>query len=84
MKYSNFSGMLAWSGGTTLLRAGDSIDDDHPLLTERPDLFTEDEPEAKRNSGPTVERATAAPGEVRTTPGAGPRGNRVPKPGSAQ
>lgn len=85
MKYSNFEGMLAWSGGTTLMRKGTSIDDDHPLVKERPELFGNVAPEANvPTNGPTVERATRAPGEVRNTPGSGPAANRVPKSGSGQ
>ena len=86
MKHSNFRGVLAWSGGTITLNTGQRFSDDHPLVTERPDLFEDGD----TNDGvteapkpvvpPTVERATAAPGEVRTTPGTGPRStSRVPR-----
>lgn len=86
MRYSNFAGIVRWSGGTTILSRGQSIDDDHPLLAERPDLFNGNEPGASLQTHPTpapVERATRAPGEVRQTPGKGPA-NRVPKSGSGQ
>ncbi|MEU3972346.1 hypothetical protein [Streptomyces bacillaris] len=75
MKYSACSGAVRWSGGLTVLKPGQSIDDDHPLVQERPDLFTEAAPEpdikmpAKPGRGapaPAVERATRAPGEKRT------------------
>ncbi len=85
MKYSKIGGMLAWSGGNTLLRVGMSVDDDHPMVKERPELFNDKDPGADLKTSqsvsphPTVERATAAPGEVRQTPGTGPRANRVPK-----
>lgn len=85
MKYSNFEGVLRWSGGTIVLKRGQSIDDDHPLVTERPALFDDANPGASiQSNGPSIERATRAPGEMRQTPGTGPRGNRVPKSGSGQ
>lgn len=88
MKHSTFSGVVAWSGGTAVLKAGQRYSDDHPLVTERADLFSDGDtddgvigaPQPGQVPGPTVERATQAPGEVRTTPGTGPRaGTRVPK-----
>lgn len=80
MKYAKITGAVRWSGGTTVLGAGTSADDDHPLVLERPDLFT-DEPPAPQLAGPArlsgraaaaaeeppVERATAKPGERRAT-----------------
>lgn len=86
MKYSKIEGVVRWSGGTTVLRRGQSIDDDHPLLSEKPTLFDDEDPGASiiTPGAPVVERATRAPGEVRTTPGTGPRGNRVPRGGSGQ
>jgi hypothetical protein len=72
VKYSKISGAVRWSGGTTLLRKGQSADDDHGLVKERPDLFTDAVPGASLATGrgaapPAVERATRAPGEVRVT-----------------
>lgn len=75
MKYVKRSMAVRWSGGTTTLREGQSIGDDHPLVEERPDLFTDAEPEPDikmpavpgRHGAPRVERATRAPGEVRKT-----------------
>ena len=85
MMHSRIAGVVRWSGGTILLRMGQSIDNDHPLVDERPDLFEEKTPGASiKSHGPSIERATRAPGEVRTTPETGPRANRVPKGGSAQ
>lgn len=74
MRYANITGAVRWSGGTTLLRKGQSADPDHPLVKERPDLFTGDEPGASLSAPQrsTVERATRAPGEVRDTPRRGP------------
>lgn len=74
MKYSKVSGIVRWSGGSTVLGMGTSIDDDHPLAAERPDLFGDEAPGADiRTPGPArpkgeapVERATRAPGEKRT------------------
>lgn len=75
MKYSSFSGIVAWSGGEILLRNGQAADDDHPLVLERPDLFQGLAPVADLSTSPApqplVERGTQAPGETRTT--------RVPK-----
>lgn len=67
MKYALVTGNVAWSQGTTQLHRGKSADDDHPLVLERPDLFSDAEPDAELSSAPTIERATAAPGEKRVT-----------------
>jgi hypothetical protein len=85
MKHSTFTGVVKWSGGKQLLVQGQSIVDEHPLVLERPDLFRDGDSGADIGGGPqTIERATAAPGEVRQTPSAGPRGGttRVPKDGT--
>ncbi len=84
MKYAAISGIVRWSQGTTVLSAGvTTADDDHPLVVERPDLFTDTVPDAhlstpkppaddsRADSGAKVERATRAPGEKR---GKGQRG----------
>lgn len=86
MKYAKGAAVVRWSGGTTVLRMNQSIDPDHPLVAERPELFRDDDPgaEIKTPGAPVVERATRAPGEVRTTPGTGPRAGRVPRGGSGQ
>jgi len=82
MKYSSFSGIVAWSQGEILLQHGQAADDDHPLVQERPDLFRGLAPRADLSTSPTpdpvehVERATRAPGETRPT--------RIPRAGSAQ
>jgi len=84
MKYANRTGAVRWSGGTTLLRKGQSADDDHPLVRERPDLFDDNEPGASlssRRGAPVVERATRAPGETRRTPRRGPRKPAQPAAG---
>lgn len=69
MKYSSFSGVVAWSGGDILLSQGQAADDDHPLVLERPDLFQGLAPAASLATTPhpaPVERATSAPGERRS------------------
>lgn len=68
MKYSKVAGAVRWSGGTVMLERGMSAADDHPLVVERPDLFTDEEPGARLAAPlpPMVERATREPGEVRT------------------
>ncbi|MEW2474615.1 hypothetical protein AB0875_12570 [Micromonospora gifhornensis] len=80
MKYARVSGLVRWSGGSTVLSAGvTTADDDYPLVVERPDLFTDETPAAHlatpRKAAPEspvtpespVERATRAPGEKRQT-----------------
>lgn len=84
MKYAKVRGVIAWSGGTMTLDHGKRFDDDHQLVKERPELFDDQDPGADVKSAPSVgniERATAGPGEVRTSPGTGPQqtGNRVPR-----
>jgi hypothetical protein len=81
MKYAKISMVVRWAEGTTVLSAGvTTADDDHPLVLERPDLFTDaapaahlrtPKPPAEESPGPKVERATRAPGEKR---GQGKRG----------
>lgn len=74
MLYSKIGGVLRWSGGMLTLREGQSIDEDHPLVQERPDLWTADAPGAHIQT-----RAT--PGKVETNvqvPG-GQRSTRVPR-----
>lgn len=78
--YSSTDGVVAWSGGNILLRQGQSIDENHPLYQERPDLFRGLAPvsadiSTSRPPG-AVESTMQAPGAVRH--------NRVPKGGSAQ
>lgn len=89
MKHSKFQGIIAWSGGTQVMKIGQRYADDHPLVVERADLFDDGDTDegvvqaptpASIPTGPTIERATHAPGEIRNTPATGPRvGTRVPK-----
>jgi hypothetical protein len=80
MLYAKATGVTRWNGGTTVLKAGQSIEEDHPLALERPDLFRagDDTPDIKKapegrtrhrgESPEVVETATRAPGERRTLP----------------
>lgn len=63
VKYSKISGVLRWSEGSMVLRKGMSIDDDHPLVTERPDLWDDKEPGA--NIPNRVQSTMQRPGEAR-------------------
>jgi len=74
MKYSSFEGVVLWSGGQQLLRDGQSIDEEHPLYIERPDLF--------RGLAPAGAEITTRndPGQVESTMLSGPGGGRVRKP----
>lgn len=73
MKYANLDGNLRWSQGWTLLKKGDSFDDDHPIVLERPELFTDEAPGARF-------RSEGAPGRVESTMATGPEGTRVERP----
>jgi len=67
MKFSKFSGVVRWSRGTTVLSRGQSIDPDHPLALERPDLFEDGQPEAsiRLARSARVETTMQRPGGVR-------------------
>lgn len=70
-RYSSTEGVVAWSGGQQLLRQGQSIDEQHPLYRERPDLFQGLAPmgndiDNQRPAG-TVESTQQAPGGNRVT-----------------
>lgn len=70
MKYARVDGVVRWSGGVTVLTKGvTTADADHPLVLERPDLFTEDIPaphlRGPKRDGGRVENATARPGTKR-------------------
>lgn len=72
MRYSNISGSLRWSQGTIILHKGESIADDHPLVTERPELFDTEEPGAQiggRGKVARVETGVQGPGQMRTERG---------------
>lgn len=76
--YAKGTMSVAWSAGRTTLKRGQAWDGDADLVRERPDLFAaEPERPAGRPAG-RVERATRAPGEVRT-PGGFRKGSRRPE-----
>lgn len=67
MQFAKSGGVVTWSQGTIVLRKGQTIEDGHPLLEERPDLFSDDDPGAEiRTSAPRVQTAMQRPGEART------------------
>lgn len=71
MKISDFQGVVAWSGGDLLMRAGQKFDEGHPLVKERPDLFrsvaSEEEAEETQTAANAsrVETTMQAPGTNR-------------------
>ncbi len=65
MKFARDTLIVAYSGGKVVLVSGESIDDEHPLVLERPELFADELPEAKHRVAPAVETATRGPGEAR-------------------
>lgn len=71
MQFVKASGVVTWSQGTMRLVVNQTIDDDHPLVKERPDLFTEDDPGAEIRSAPVsrVQTTMQKPGEQRTEKG---------------
>lgn len=68
--YPVVNATVAWSAGQTHLSKGRPYGSDHPLVRERPDLFTGEATGVRRGgrSQAVVETATRAPGEVRRTP----------------
>lgn len=65
MKYSKIGGVVTWSGGTVLLSEGQSAEDDHSLVIERPDIWTDVAPGASLKTQRPIEKGTRAPGEKR-------------------
>lgn len=78
-KVAKNSGVIAWSGGTTVLRAGQSIDEDHPLLKERPDLFEGGEAHNDIRTPDGPPQGGQGRPAVQTTMAEGPQGGRVRK-----
>jgi hypothetical protein len=78
VKYAKIAGVVTWSGGKTVLNGlATTADDDHPLVKERPDLWTDEGPTPRlstpagdraRAEQPKVERATNPPGIKRGRP----------------
>lgn len=77
MKLSKLTGVIAYSGGQMTLREGQTIDDSHPLVAERPELF--DDVEAT-----DVKSQTTNPTVVQTTMADGPGGGRIQRPARVQ
>lgn len=65
MKFVKAAGVVTWSGGMIPLRQNQSIADDHPLVAERPDLFTDEDPGADIITPARVQSAMQGPGAVR-------------------
>jgi hypothetical protein len=63
--YAKTAGAVTWSGGMMPLRKGQSIDENHALAKERPDLFTDKEPGAEIQGPDIVRSAMQRPGENR-------------------
>ena len=75
MKYAKAAGAVRWSEGWITLRRGQSIENDHPLAIERPDLFDDVEPGAEIQGGFATSRV-----ESGMTSGPGSQSVRVEKP----
>lgn len=85
MKSSKFQGVVAWSGGQTVLRVGDRYSDDHPMVQDRPELFDDgdNETDVKRRAPEPPPRPEGVVESTMQVPGAN-RTSRVPKSGSGQ
>ena len=81
MKHSTFTGVLAWSGGTMVLKADQRFSDDHPLVKERPDLFEDGDTDAGVVSTP---KNAQMPPMVESTMQTGPGGGRFQKKSTGQ
>lgn len=57
----------AWVTESIMLIQGEAWNADDPFVRENPQHFTDNEDRPIRGSGRSVEAATAAPGERRTT-----------------
>lgn len=77
MKVSNLTGVVAYSGGQIVLREGQTIDDNHPLVAEKPEIFRDVEDSEQKAQTPN-------PKTVETTMASGPGGERVTRPGRVQ
>ncbi|MFJ8743425.1 hypothetical protein ACIRL2_29120 [Embleya sp. NPDC127516] len=76
MKHALMTCVVRWSGGSTTLREGMTVDDDHPLVIERPDLFGDGDAPAQLPMPPRIERATREPGQ--RSPARPPRKTAAP------
>lgn len=71
MHVSKLTGVIAYSGGQIVLREGQTVDDDHPIIAERPELFQ------SADEGNEQKAQTPNPRTVETTMAEGPGGGRV-------
>lgn len=71
MKVSKITGVVACSIGQVVLSEGRTIDDNHPLVAERPELFSNLE------AGEQPKAQTPNPQVVESTMQSGPGGGRV-------
>lgn len=55
MKYSKISAAVTWSAGVIMLHEGMTADPEHPLVKERPDLFTDEAPAPDLPAPPEAE-----------------------------
>lgn len=91
--YAAMAGFAGYSGGAVFLNPGDEWDSEHPLVVERPNLFTSPEPEPEvvpevpeEPEEPEVEAEVPEEPEVvpevpvRRGPGRPPGSKNKPKP----
>jgi hypothetical protein len=79
MKYSNIDGYVTWSGGGMLMKRGLSFSDDHPLVAERADLFTDEEPGATVSNPTRVQTGMQGPGAFRSETAPRPIAKAAPR-----
>jgi len=65
VRYVNCSGpcTVTWSQGSTVLNPGDTFAADHPLVRERPDLFSGGPPATRVAGG--IETGERRPGQAK-------------------
>lgn len=72
MHVSKLTGVIAYSGGQVVLREGQTIDDDHPIVAERPELFRK----LEEGGSEEPKAQTPNPRVVESTQQTGPGGGR--------
>lgn len=70
MKSSRITAVISYSGGQITLREGQTLDDNHPIVAERPELFDDIEASQARAE-------ITNPSVVQTAMADGPGGSRV-------
>ncbi len=81
-KYAKDTSIVGSSSGRVVLKRNTAVDDSHPLVQERPELFA-DEPQ-RVAGGPKIERATRRPGERRGRTPSGGSGAGASKPSGSK